>query len=448
MNKPIHESETRTVRDLKELLPERWKLIKLKLVCNIETGFAFPSEVFGETGTPVIRITDIKNREINLSEIKRVDDLLLKSKPKRPSVNKGDIIMAMTGATIGKVGYYNSDKPSYLNQRVCRFIPASIDRGYLWHTLNSEIYKKYIELEAFGGAQANISDSQLLNFPAPLPELEAEQQKIAQFLDYETAKIDALIDEQKRLIELLKEKRQAVISHAVTKGLNPDAPMKDSGIEWLGEVPEHWEIKKLKFCSRMLSDKGKDNTNAISLENIENGTGAFIKTESNFDQEGVLFEPLDILFGKLRPYLAKVYLAREHGSALGDILVFRANKDISPEFLFFRLISQEFIRQVDQSSYGSKMPRANPELIKSLQIAVPPIEEQVKVSDYLANLQFNKIMPSVINASSLVKLLEERRSALISAAVTGKIDVRDWQPPAGSDTVDSNASVQTERHYG
>src|SRR5690606_30650474 len=115
----------------------------------------------------------------------------------------------------------------------------------------------------------------------------------------EASKIDALVAEQEKLIALLKEKRQAVISHAVTKGLNPNAPMKDSGVEWLGEVPAHWSVERLKRVLRLLTEKTERREHPIALENIESATARFIETETEFEGDGVAFERGDILFGKL-----------------------------------------------------------------------------------------------------------------------------------------------------
>ena len=254
-----------------------------------------------------------------------------------------------------------------------------------------------------------------------------EQQKIANFLDHETAKIDTLIAKQEKLIELLKEKCQAVISHAVTKGLNSNAPMKDSGVEWLGEVPEHWEIKRIKHCASLISSKQKiDNQLVIALENIEGLTGHFVSTNSNYNGEDVAFIEGDILFGKLRPYLAKVFLCQKSGVAFGDILTYRPNQQIESSFLFYTMISSWFIEIVDSSTYGAKMPRASSEFVNEMFVATPPLQEQILISKELdiTLLHFKELTDK---ANRAIKLMNERKTALISATVTGKIDVRDWK---------------------
>ena len=255
-----------------------------------------------------------------------------------------------------------------------------------------------------------------------------EQEKIANFLDYETAKIDTLIEKQEQLIKLLKEKRQAVISHAVTKGLNPNAPMRDSGVEWLGEVPEHWEVKRLKFVCNLISKKSEIGTKkAIALENIESWTGRFIPTDSTYSGEDVEFSTGDVLFGKLRPYLAKVYLAEEVGIAFGDILVYRPKSKLNSKYCFYQMFNEAFIKTIDSTTYGSKMPRASADFISNMQVALPPISEQEAISDHIESI-LNSFDSIGIKAKTAINFMQERRTALISAAVTGKIDVRNWQP--------------------
>lgn len=256
-----------------------------------------------------------------------------------------------------------------------------------------------------------------------------EQTHIAKFLDYETAKIDDLIAKQVRLIELLKEKRQGVISHAVTKGLDPNAPMKDSGVEWLGEIPKHWEFKKLKYVAKLLSDKKSvKNRKVIALENIEGFTGNFIESDSEFLGDGVTVDKNDILFGKLRPYLAKVYLTQETSVAFGDLLAYRPSKLMESHFLFYYMIFDAFIKIVDSSTYGTKMPRASSEFIGEMPILIPPKEEQIKIVNFIL-VELNKFDILISKAEKMIQMSKERRTALISSAVTGKIDVRHWQPP-------------------
>ena len=273
-----------------------------------------------------------------------------------------------------------------------------------------------------------LSGDALGAFAIPLPP-PAEQRAIAAFLDRECGKIDALVAEQERLIALLKEKRQAVISHAVTKGLDPSAPMKDSGVAWLGPVPAHWDVMPLKRAARLCTDRAEDRSFPVGLEHIESWTGRLIEAETEFEGDGVAFRPGDILFGKLRPYLAKVWLADRPGEAVGDFHVIRSLPPLVPEFLQRVLLSREAISLIDSSTYGSKMPRASWEFIGSLAVPFPPPAEQRAIAAFL-DRECGKIDALVAEAERAIALLKERRAALISAAVTGRIDVRGLVSPA------------------
>ncbi len=252
-----------------------------------------------------------------------------------------------------------------------------------------------------------------------------EQQSIINYLDRKTIQIDNLISKKQKLIELLKEERAAIINQAVTKGLNPDAPMKDSGIEWLGEVPEHWEVKRLKFFYRLITKKNYSaETKKIALENIESWTGRLIDSEADYQGEGISFHKGDILFGKLRPYLAKVLCPHFSGASIGDIYVIRPKSGVSSKFTFYRFVSRPFIEVVNGSTFGAKMPRANWSFIANLYIAMPNFDEQRTVSGYLDHIT-TKIDQTTFKIEKQIEFLKEFRTALISEVVTGKIDVRD-----------------------
>lgn len=257
---------------------------------------------------------------------------------------------------------------------------------------------------------------------------EKEQTAIAHYLDTKLGEIDALIDKQQTLLEKLAEQRTAVITHAVTKGLNPTAPMKNSGVEWLGDVPAHWEVKRLKFSVRNISQKVESQTSDLryfGLENIESFTGRLI-LNIELESEGIAnkFQENDVLFGKLRPYLAKVHLATQNGLVSTETLVFRAKKAINPKFLFYFCVSQDFIDAVNGTTFGSKMPRANWEDIGNFKMLIPSLEEQAIIIDYL-NQETAKIDRLCETVNQTIGRLKEYRTALITQAVTGKIKVTD-----------------------
>jgi type I restriction enzyme S subunit len=270
----------------------------------------------------------------------------------------------------------------------------------------------------------------------PLP----EQAAIASFLDRETAKIDALIAEQQRLIELLQEKRQAVISHAVTKGLNPDVPMKDSGIEWLGEVPEHWKVAPLKqIVSTPITD-GPHETPAflddgvpfVSAEAVSSGRIDFAKVRGCISQEDNARYSL-----KYSPQRHDIYMVKS-GATTGvtaivedrtdfniwsPLAAIRCGEVAAPYFVLNFMRSRNFQEAVTLNwSYGTQQ-NIGMGVIENLPCVLPPIPEQHAMIAYLNRFD-DAATPLVCDAERAITLLQERRSALISAAVTGQIDVR------------------------
>ena len=267
---------------------------------------------------------------------------------------------------------------------------------------------------------------------------------IANFLDHETAQIDTLIEKQQTLISLLKEKRQAVISHAVTKGLNPDAPMKDSGVEWLGEVPEHWVVSKLKFESEIIDCRNK------TPEYFENGeyfvvrttnvrhqklnfNGALYTDKKNFTiwtQRGV--PPAGSIFFTREAPTGEVCLVPEDLKfCMGQRMMnFIAHDESYTNYLFDYLISDCLDRYINSVSHGSTVTHLRVEQVQNIPVLVPPLEEVVQIHNHIEQLKLS-FEDIESNAKQAIQLMQERRTALISAAVTGKIDVRGWVAPDG-----------------
>lgn len=193
---------------------------------------------------------------------------------------------------------------------------------------------------------------------------------------------------------------------------------KDSGIEWLGMIPSHWELSKGKHMFSLITDNVSDpSLPKVALENIESGTGRFIETESDFMGEGVEFRENDILFGKLRPYLAKVYKAEFRGQSVGDIYVFRGNGDQDADFLKFLMLSHPFISVVDGSTYGAKMPRANWDFISHMMLPNPTFSEQHIIASYLDS-KVSQIDAVIAEKEKMVEDLQSYRKSIISEAVT------------------------------
>ena len=318
---------------------------------------------------------------------------------------------------------------------------------FLDYLTRSDEYTRY-----FKAFSAGVIDSRLRLYPEVFGRLacslptSSEQGQIAAFLDHETARIDALVEEQQRLIALLKEKRQAVISHAVTKGLDPDVPMKDSVVEWMGEVPTHWEIKPLRHLGEC------QNGINIGAEAFGSGHpfvsyGDVYKNEvlpaspsglvqsSREDRKRYSIEKGDVFFTRTSETVEEIGFSSTcfHDSPeavfAGFLIRFRPRDGVlTPGFSKYYFGSQRlrefFIKEMEivtRASLGQG-------LLKKMAVPVPSVEEQVEIAGYLDELTA-KLDSLLDEASSTIELLSERRSALISAAVTGKIDVRGWTPP-------------------
>ena len=319
---------------------------------------------------------------------------------------------------------------------------------YSYYLLHSYDTKK-VFYGMGGGLRQSMTFEEFRRLPILVPNL-SEQQTIAQFLDYETAKIDALIAKQEQLIELLKEKRQAVISHAVTKGLNPDAPMKDSGVEWLGQVPEHWEVIKLKNIISNLESGCSVNAEDTPVKENEVGV---LKTSCVYtrkfrasENKRVFVEDLERV--KCPARKGAIIISRMNtpdlvgASALVDIEIdniylpdrlwqTKFSKEVSSEFLVNFMLVEGFRNQISLSAEGasSSMQSISKESYLNIHSLLPPLHEQIEISSFIYS-QENRLDKLVSNSEVAISLLQERKTALISAAVTGKIDVRDWQPPS------------------
>ncbi|WP_438766579.1 restriction endonuclease subunit S [Kushneria sp. TE3] len=335
------------------------------------------------------------------------------------------------------------------------------------YALNVTNYIDFVE----GSTRDKLTQSRMMSIPFAWP-LSEERKFITAFLDYETAHINALIEEQKRLIELLKEKRQAVISHAVTKGLNPDVPMKDSGGEWLGEVPAHWSLpKKLDHIALDESNSfvnGPFGSDLLASELTEEGVPViyirdlklkgyarkseyFVTSEKAKQIAFCNVVPRDVLVAKVGdpPGLAVTYPDEEpHGVVTQDVIRIRTARDrADPRFLAYMINSDAGRYAIKQISVVSTRNRVSLGDFKQLRFCWPSADEQEKISDFL-DCELASISRLIEEVHIGIRLLTERRSALISAAVTGKIDVRNWRAEQSTEQPEMLLVAEDRATYG
>ncbi|WP_416041719.1 restriction endonuclease subunit S [Edwardsiella ictaluri] len=436
-------------------IPSSWQMWKLSHAyavigsgttptSNDESYFQgdIPWVTTGELREKIIYDTDKKIKESTLQTFSA-----LKIHP------AGSVVIAMYGATIGRLGILGVDATT--NQACCVMTNSKIiNNQYLYYWLQA--YRTDIIRLSSGGGQPNINQEKVSSLKVSAPALN-DQTLIVAFLDHETAKIDNLIEKQQQLIELLKEKRQAVISHAVTKGLNPDAPMKDSGVEWLGEVPEHWTISTLKHHAKFIDgDRGSEYPNDNDL--VDDGV-VFLSSknisnwEINIDDANYISREKFNRLNRGKAINGDV-IVKVRGSTgrIGELAIFeteRLNKStafINAQMMIIRLknsFNNRFLcnvaqghywmEQLNVGAYGTAQQQLNNAIFSGMIMVVPPIDEQLTINKFL-ELEIKRFDGLIKNTSNMIQLIQERRTALISAAVTGKIDVRAWVAPETQDT--------------
>jgi len=429
-------------------IPSHWARLPLKYMTGnkVKDG---PHETpkFIDDGVPFLSVDGIQNNELVFDGCRYVSEEDHQRFSLKCCPTEGDVLLGKA-ASVGKVAYVNTSCVFNVWSPLAVITPKVKASGrFIFYSIQSAALQAQCDLRSNSNTQKNLGmgDIDNLFFAAPNS---AEQAIIVDFLDHETAKIDTLIDKQQQLIKLLKEKRQAVISHAVTKGLNPDLPMKDSGVEWLGEVPEHWSIVRIKQIASFITSGPRGWSDLISDEG-----------EDIFLQSGDLNNELEIL-----PHKAKKVIAPKGAEGVrtklieGDVVVcitgantgrvavvqnltattyinqhlclIRPIEDkVDATFIGYALSSQGGRAYFDVTQYGLKegLSLSN---VAEAPLPLPPLNEQKNIVQELhARLSVFSRINEV--AENQVEILKERRTALISAAVTGKIDVRNWQPAGG-----------------
>ena len=429
-------------------VPAHWAVLPIKrCLRSIEQGWSpqcegFPAEP-GQWG--VLKVGCVNGSRFNADENKALPASL--DPIPALAIRRGDVLVsrANTRELVGSVAVAHVDRDKLLLCDKLYRLRTDEDRcvpEFLALYLTASAVRSVIEAAATGASSSmlNIGQAAIIGMQIALPP-HAEQLAMLAFLGGETAKIDSLVEEQRRLIELLKEKRQAVISQAVTKGLNPNAPMKDSGVEWLGRVPAHWSVTKLKH---------------LVIESVAGPYGASLTKDMYtasgyrvYGQQQVI--PDDFEVGDYFISEEKFEEMRRYSVFEGDVLVsvmgtigkvavvpgdaqpgiinprlvrYRCSDRIRARFLQRVLLSQKHQDHLLFEAKGTTMDGLNMSTLGNVPVLVPPIAEQASILESLADA-IREIDELVAAADHAADLLRERRAALISAAVTGKIDLRD-----------------------
>ncbi len=443
-------------------IPGHWRAVALGAICECQGGFAFPLNLQGrvEGELPFYKVSDMnapKNKVIMRvanNYISRSDLLGLKAKTTR----RGATVFPKIGAAI------------HTNKKRTLGTEAVIDNNMLSISVRNRqmCTDEYLYLFLTGinlsslvqeGPVPTIAVKYLLRRAFPLPPLD-EQRAIASYLDSETAKLDALIAKSQRLIDLLREKRTALISAVVTRGLDANVEMRDSGVEWLGEIPGHWEVKRLKYVVEINPKKSQLKYSSRELEVSftpmeaigERGEldPAQVKPIRDVFHGYTFFGDDDVIVAKITPCFenGKGAIARNLSNGIGfgttELFVLRPSPYANAEFIYYLTVSARFRNMGIVSMQGAAgQQRVTDLFIRDYRLPLPPLDEQRAIASYLDH-ETAKLDALIAKSQRLIDLLREKRTALISAAVTGKISVDPSPPPAPPQSIGEGSLQSSE----
>ncbi|MGK0398782.1 MAG: type I restriction enzyme S subunit [Gammaproteobacteria bacterium] len=437
-------------------IPECWEVMQLKrTVEGCVNGFWGGEPKNDGSDTVVLRVADFDRPKLTIQDDGYTFRKIEESEKLNRKLKAGDLLLEKSGGgaktLVGQVVLFDKDFDAVTSNFVAKMTTNNgFSSGFLNYVF-SRFYSaniNFCSIKQNTGIQ-NLDSAAYLTEKFGFP-LEDEQQKIANFLDHETAKIDTLIDKQQQLITLLKEKRQAVISHAVTKGLNPNAPMRDSGVEWLGEVPVHWaEVSRIKYISSL---KGRQGWQGLKAEEYLD-VGPYVVSSAHFTNHQIKWDSCPHVSPERYERDSNIQLAEDDlllmkdGAAMGKLayvgelpdkaclnshlLLFRPiNKNeqlaYSPRFMYYFMQTEFFQEHIKIYGTGVTFLGISQQAIGNYRLSFPALGEQEIISEFLAN-ETNRLDELARKQNDMMSLLKERRTALISAAVTGKIDVRNWK---------------------
>jgi len=434
------------------MLPENWNIKKIKHNTYVKGRIGWQglkSDEFIDVGPYLVTGTDFAGKGINWNACYHISEDRYKEDP-YIQLMENDLLITKDG-TIGKtaiveglIGKASLNSGVFVTRPKKDYITA-----YLFWVLNSMIFIEFINYMKSGTTISHLYQNVFVDFSFPVPTVN-EQYLIASFLDRKTAHIDSLIDKKERQIELLQEMRAALISHAVTKGLDPTVPMKDSGVEWLGEIPKNWTLTSLRRCISFLTDfeaNGSFQTIKDNVQIVDDDTkyAWYVRAtdlENNRNHKSIESHFINIktyyflsktkLFGNellvvKRGEIGKVYLMPEiqfPASLAPNLYLIQLNTKLTSTYAFhwFRsTIGKRFLSNANKSTTIGALYKDD---VKNCEILLPSLPEQLEIMDYL-DIETASIDSLISKIQLSIDKLREYRTALISAAVTGKIDVRD-----------------------
>lgn len=417
-----------------EQIPKHWILEKIKFVATCNDEVLSDSTADDE----IINYVEIGDVDY-VNGITNTTEYEFKEAPSRARrITRPNDIIISTVRTYLKAIAKIAEPDLIVSTGFAVIRPRKIDEIFMSYALLAPTFIEEVMSRSFGVSYPAIKASSLMNIKICIPPL-SEQQAIASYLDAKTKPIDDIIAKREKQIELLEEMKSAIISRAVTKGLNPEAQMKDSGIEWIGEVPEYWEVADLKRYAKISTGKTPSTKIDVYFENEEivwftpgdfpdcsiilNDSSRKIDKRAIKASEAFLYPKNSVFLVGIGGTLGKIGIFEEEASCNQQINVIVCNSDIIKNYVAYYLYSKKEILKV--YSNAATLPILNQDKTGYIKIALPPLSEQQAIASYLDS-ETSKIDTRIAKRRKQIELLQEYKQALITAAVTGKIEVREY----------------------
>jgi len=420
-------------------IPDEWTIKRIKHASTKIGSGVTPkggAEVYQKSGIPLLRSQNIHFDGLKLDDVAYISEEVFETML-NSEVYSGDVLLNITGGSIGRC-FYADEKigRANVNQHVCIIRPNNtMETNFLFYILSSHVGQTQVFNKQLGANREGLNFEQLKNFIIPHCPL-TEQRQIVSYLDHIIDQIDTLIKKKKKLIHLLKEELTTVINEAVTNGLDPNVKMKDSGIEWLGEIPEHWIAVRAKAVFYEVKDRS--DTGGEELLTVSHLTGVTKRSDKNVNMfmadslEGYkVCKEGDLIINTMWAWMGALGTTQFDGIVSPSYNVYRfRNLNQIPEYYDVLFRTPNFISEINRFSKGvwSSRLRLYPTEFFEIQLPLIPVEEQKNIVDHIKK-ETSRINSIISKSEKEIELLQEYRTALISEVVTGKIDVRDWREP-------------------